>query len=221
MRILFSLVSFFALLLFIEATKCYEGSEDPPKKTVDCNEEGSTKCGKLITRDGKIGRYCAFNNEPDGCRAEPANEEIPAPYTTCFCSEDKCNDYPEKNQEATKCYIDSEDPPKETWDCFKPISKCGKAIYKGGKAMRDCALSSLSDGCKKVPAQKEVAPEHTECVCSKDKCNDYPEKKSQEKKSQEKKSQKENVASCILPSYMLWISSFVATTWCKYASESL
>merc|ERR1712098_967951 len=101
-------------------------------------------------------------------------------------------DYPEKNQEATKCYIDSEDPPKETWDCFKPISKCGKAIFKGGKAIRDCARSSLSDGCKK--GKDANGKEHTECVCSKDKCNDYPEKKSQ----------KENVASCILPSYMLW-----------------
>jgi len=187
-------------------------------------------------KDGKPPkRDCGRNSEPDGCKEVPAGtivvdgNEIPE-HTECFCSEDMCNDYPEKkedeneNQKATKCYNGDKDPPKETADCFKPKSKCWKAIWNDGKLLRGCGVDSVADGCKEIPAMtvedaegnKINVTEHTECLCSGDKCNDYPEKP-KEKKPKEKK----NVASCILPSYMLWISHFVAATWCKHAFESL
>merc|ERR1712189_118181 len=105
----------------------------------------------------------------------------------------------------------SKDPPKKTETCPTTREdgeyKCLKEIYEDKTADRGCEVRD-KDGCITAPEKRwtpsdgveRVLPAHTKCYCSKDKCN---------------------AACCILPSYMLWISAFAATTWCRYAFDSL
>merc|ERR1712189_30563 len=104
--------------------------------------------------------------------------------------------------EGLECYYGvfsdenaSKDPPKITVICPKWVKHCTKEIEKGGVVNRKCfSRKGGSDGCTTYEGT------YTECLCSSDKCN---------------------AASSFLPSYTLWISTFVATIWCKYAFESL
>jgi len=86
--------------------------------------------------------------------------------------------------------------------CKDEVEKCYKTIFEDDSGIRGCLNENLDyeNGCEKrrVPrmpgAKKKIKA--MVCVCSSNRCN---------------------AASYILPSYTLWILTFVATTWCKYA----
>merc|ERR1711931_428101 len=136
---------------------------------------------------------------------------------------------------AKKCYLG--DPPKDFYkeDCPDNKPKCYISKYKVGKSVlippeylycnadgttcRGCAQSALKDGCQDVKRAKPYPlgkEEYTICACDEDYCNwDFPEP------TEEPTEEPENVASCILLSYTLWLSTFVATTWWNYAFECI